>query len=71
MGDLVRAHKDIAAAAKRAPDAAPVELEMGNIAAKSGDQAGAKAAWQRAVTLAPDSPEGRIAEQALQQFRNR
>jgi tetratricopeptide (TPR) repeat protein len=69
-GDLARAHKDIAEAQSRAPKAAPVELEAGNIAAKSGDAESAKAAWKRAVTLAPDSPAGRAAEQALLQFQN-
>ena len=68
MGDLARAHKDIAEAEKRAPDQAPVELEAGNIAAMSGDEEGAKSAWQRAVTLAPGSDAGRAAAQALQQF---
>jgi len=68
MGDLARAHKDIAEAEKRAPDSAPVELEAGNIAAMSSDQAGAKAAWQRAVTLSPNSDAGHSAAQALQQF---
>lgn len=67
-GDLARAHKDIAEAQSRAPKAAPVELEAGNIAAKSGDAESAKAAWKRAVTLAPDSSAGHAAEQALRQF---
>ncbi|MGN6278712.1 MAG: tetratricopeptide repeat protein [Sphingomonas sp.] len=67
-GDLARAHKDIAEAEKRAPDAAPVELEAGNIAAKSGDEEGAKTAWRRAVTLAPNTSAGHEAQQALQQF---
>ena len=68
MNDLPRAHKDIAEALKRAPKAPQVELEAGNIAAKSGDEAGAKAAWQQAVSLAPTSPAGRSAAQALKQF---
>jgi Tfp pilus assembly protein PilF len=68
MGDLPRAHKDIAVALKRAPKAPLVELEAGNIAASSGDQASAQAAWHKAVSLAPDSPAGRSAAQALKQF---
>lgn len=67
-GDLARAHKDIAEAEQRAPDAAPVELEAGNIAAMSGDQESAKAAWRRAATLGRNSAAGRAAVQALQQF---
>jgi tetratricopeptide (TPR) repeat protein len=67
-GDLARAHQDIAEAEKRAPDAAPVELEAGNIAAKSGDEEGAKTAWRRAVALAPNTSAAHEAQQALQQF---
>lgn len=33
------------------------------------DLAGAMAAWQRVVELAPDSPEGRAAKQALESLR--
>ncbi|TPG20572.1 hypothetical protein EAH87_07555 [Sphingomonas koreensis] len=68
MGDLPRAHKDIAEALSRAPREAPVQLEAGNIAAMSQDEAGAKAAWQQAIDLAPDSPAGQNAAEALKQF---
>ena len=68
MADLPRAHHDIAEALTRAPNSAPVELEAGNIAALSQDENGAKAAWQKAVQIAPDSPAGENAAQALAQF---
>jgi len=63
--DLDRARHDIAEAKKRAPDDASIALEEGNIAILSNDEAGAKAAWQRAVTLAPDSGQGAAAKDSL------
>lgn len=68
MKDLPRAHKDIAEALKRSPQEAPVQLEAGNIAAMSGNEAGARSAWEQAVKIAPDSPAGANAAQALRQF---
>jgi tetratricopeptide (TPR) repeat protein len=68
MNDLPRAQKDIEEAAKRAPDDAQVALEAGNIAAASGVPAAAKTAWEAAVKLAPNSPAGQSAAQALKQF---
>jgi tetratricopeptide (TPR) repeat protein len=68
MDDLPRAKKDIAEALRRSGDDASVQLEAGNIAALSGDEAGAKEAWKRAVAIAPDAPAGRSAQAALAQF---
>ena len=66
--DLPRAQTDIAEALKRSPDDASVQLEAGNIAAAAGDEAGAKRGWQKAESLAPDSPAGAAARAALSQF---
>lgn len=63
--DLDRARRDIGEAKKRAPDDASVALEEGNIAILSGDEAGAKAAWQRVLTLAPDSGQAEAARESL------
>nr|WP_315380016.1 hypothetical protein [uncultured Sphingomonas sp.] len=68
MNDLPRAQKDIAEAVKRAGDDAAVQLEAGNIAAASGDEAGAKAAWNKVVAAAPSSPQATAARAALAQF---
>ena len=68
MNDLPRAKKDIAEALHRAGDDASVQLEAGNIAAATGDEAGAKLAWQRAVSIKPDGVAGRAARNALKQF---
>ena len=68
MGELPRAKKDIAEAVRLAGDDASVQLEAGNIAALSGDEAGAKLAWQRAVSNKPDGVAGRAARSALKQF---
>ncbi|CUS44086.1 hypothetical protein MGWOODY_Smn172 [hydrothermal vent metagenome] len=51
--DLPRAKKDIAEAIKLAGDDPSVQLEAGNIAAATGDEAGAKAAWNMAVRPRP------------------
>lgn len=67
-GDLPRAHTDIAQALQRSADDASVQLEAGNIAAASGDETGAKAGWTQAAQIAPDSPAGTAARQALAQF---
>ena len=63
--DLPRASKDIEEAARLAPDDAAVALEAGNIAAVSGVPAAATVAWQRAIELAPNAPEGKAAAKAL------
>lgn len=68
MGEVPRAKKDIAQALHLAGDDASVQLEAGNIAALSGDEAGAKLAWQRAVNIKPDGVAGRAARNALRQF---
>lgn len=68
MKDLPRAQKDIAQAVHLAGDDASVQLEAGNIAALAGDEAGAKAAWSRAVAIKPDGVAGRNARNALKQF---
>jgi tetratricopeptide (TPR) repeat protein len=66
--DLPRAKKDIAEAIKLAGDDPSVQLEAGNIAAALGDEAGAKAAWNSAAKLKPDSEAARNARNALKQF---
>jgi len=68
MHDLPRAQHDIAETLKRAGDDASAQLEAGNIAALSGDEARAKAAWTRAAQLRPDSDAGRAAMAAIRQF---
>jgi len=68
MNDLPRAQKDIAEAVKRAGDDAAVQLEAGNVAAAGGDEAGAKAAWNKVVAAAPGSPQASAARAALAQF---
>lgn len=66
--DLPRAQGDIAQALKLSGDDPSVQLEAGNIAALAGDGDAAKAAWERAVKLAPASPAGQQARAALGQF---
>lgn len=68
MNDLPRARADIAEALKRSADDAQVQLEAGNIAALSGDEAGARKAWSAAQRIAPTAPAGVAAAQALAQF---
>lgn len=70
MGDLPRAKTDIAEALKLAADDGAVQLEAGNIAALSGDAAGARAAWQSAAKLAPGTPIAENARAALVQFED-
>lgn len=65
QSDLARAAKDIAEARKRSPDDASVALEEGNIAILSDDAAAARAAWKRAMTLAPDGPQAAAARDSL------
>lgn len=68
MDDLPRARADIAEAVKRAGDDAAVQLEAGNIAAAGGDEAAAKAAWNKVLAAAPGSPQANAARAALAQF---
>jgi tetratricopeptide (TPR) repeat protein len=68
MDNLPRARSDIAEALKRSADDASVQLEAGNIAARSGDEAAAREAWGTAARLAPTSDVGRNAVAALKQF---
>ncbi len=67
-GDLPRAAKDIAEALRRSADDASVQLEAGNIAVASGNEADARTAWNRAIELAPGSPVAANARKALEQF---
>lgn len=68
MGDVPLAQKHIATAVELAGDDASVQLEAGNIAASARDEAGAKAAWAKAVQLAPGSEPAASARDALKQF---
>ncbi|MES2057108.1 MAG: hypothetical protein V4564_14340 [Pseudomonadota bacterium] len=68
MDDLPRAKKDIAEALKLSGEDASVQFEAGNIAALAGDEAGAKAAWNQAVAIAPQGDAGIAAKAALMQF---
>jgi len=65
QADLPRATKDIAEAAMLAPNEAPIAYEEGNIAALAGATDRARMAWQRAVTIAPESDAGQAAALAL------
>lgn len=68
MGDVPLAQKHIATAIELAGDDAAVQLEVGNIAASARDEAGAKAAWAKAIQLAPGSEAAAAARAALAQF---
>ena len=67
-GNLDVAEQHIDEAAKRAPDDAQIALEAGNIALMQGYEAAARAAWQGAVKLSPESPAGKAAAVALAQL---
>ena len=67
-GDLPLAQRHIKEAVARAADDASVQLEAGNIAALSRDEAGARAAWEKAAQLAPGSEQAIAARAALKQF---
>ena len=72
MNDLHRAKMDIDQALARSADDANAQLEEGNIAAASGDEAGARKAWSEAARLAPaDSPIRSLTAKALAQFQSR
>jgi tetratricopeptide (TPR) repeat protein len=64
-GDMARATTDIAQAQKRSPDDAQVALEAGNIAILSGKDAQARIAWETAIRIAPASPAGKSAAEAV------
>ncbi|HEX4693278.1 tetratricopeptide repeat protein [Sphingomonas sp.] len=68
MNDLPRAQGDIDQALKLSADDASVQLEAGNVAAATGNADAAKAAWEKAVKIAPTSPAGQSARAALGQF---
>ena len=63
---LAKAHID--EALRRSPDDASVQLVAGNVAVVRGDEATARAAWQRTIELAPGSPQANAARAALGQF---
>lgn len=65
QGEGPRAAKDIAEAARLAPNEAPVLYEQGNILALAGKPGEAKAAWGRAVKADAASAAGRAAAMAL------
>lgn len=66
--DLPRAANDITAALKLSGDDPSVQLEAGNIAAASGNEADARTAWTRAIELAPGTGIASSARKALEQF---
>lgn len=68
MGDIPLAQRHIARVLDMAGDDASVQLEAGNIAAMARDEAAARAAWEKAVQLAPGSPAAAAARTALRQF---
>jgi len=67
-GDLPLAQRHIKEAMARAADDASVQLEAGNIAALAGDEAAARAAWERTAQIAPGTEQGIAASAALKQF---
>lgn len=68
--DLARAASDIAEAKRRAPDDASVALEAGKIAVLSGDDAGARAEWNRVLALAPSGEQAAEAREMLARLDN-
>ncbi|MCF8708134.1 tetratricopeptide repeat protein [Rhizorhapis sp. SPR117] len=68
MDNLALAQTHIAKAVELASDDASVALEEGNIAVLTGRDDAAKAAWERAVKLAPDRPAGKAATANLEQL---
>jgi len=67
-GDLPRAANDITEALHRSGDDPSVQLEAGNIAAASGNEADARTAWNRVIELAPGTALAGAARKALEQF---
>ncbi len=68
MKDFPRAKHDIIEAYGLSPDDAAIRLEIGNIAAASGDADGARMGWTDAARLGGDTPIGDSARAALKQF---
>lgn len=64
-GEMKLAQAHIARAVQLAADDASVALEEGNIAILTGHDDMARSAWQRAMRLAPQSPEGKAAADNL------
>ncbi|WP_150293090.1 tetratricopeptide repeat protein [Sphingobium estronivorans] len=64
-GEMKLAQAHIARAVQLSPDDASVALEEGNIAVLTDQEDVARSAWQRAVTLAADSPAGKAAADNL------
>lgn len=64
-GDMRLAQAHIARAVQLSPDDASVALEEGNIAVLTDHDDVARAAWSRAMTLAPDTPSGKAAADNL------
>lgn len=68
MDQMTLAQSHVARAVKLSPDDASVALEEGNIAVLTAHEDVARAAWQRAVRLAPDTPAGRAAADNLKRL---
>jgi tetratricopeptide (TPR) repeat protein len=68
MDALPLAQAHIAEAARRAPDDASVATEQGVIAALSGQDSAARAAFRHAMALAPTSAAGEAARRYLEQL---
>lgn len=64
-GELKLAQAHIARAVQLSPDDASVALEEGNIAILTNHEDVARAAWDRAVKIAPASPAGKAAADSL------
>ena len=67
-GDYATALTRIGQAEQRAPDSPEVLFTKGEVLMASGDEAGAKAAWQAAILAMPDHPAAAIAAQRLDQL---
>ncbi|MCJ8190993.1 tetratricopeptide repeat protein [Sphingomicrobium aestuariivivum] len=65
-GDYATALTRIGQAEQRAPDSPEVLFTKGEVLMASGDEAGAKAAWQAAILAMPDHPAAQIANERLQ-----
>lgn len=64
-GELKLAQAHIARAVQLSPDDASVALEEGNVAILTNHEDVARAAWDRAVKIAPASPAGKAAADSL------
>jgi tetratricopeptide (TPR) repeat protein len=60
QGELPRAEREIAAGIARTPGAAPLHVEMGEVALQRGQTAAARAAFEEALRLDPALHEARI-----------